>query len=54
MTRALSFVTAMLVAGAAAHPLLQAPDPAAPNPDSAYSIGPDSLPRPRIVRRPPG
>jgi enterochelin esterase family protein len=50
MTRALSFVTAMLVAGAAAHPLLQAPDPAAPNPDTAYSIGPDSLPRDGVAK----
>ena len=50
MTRALSFATAILVAGAAAHPLLQTPDPAAPNPDSAYSIGPDSLPRDGVAK----
>lgn len=50
MTRALSFATAILVAGTAAHPLLQTPDPAAPNPDSAYSIGPDSLPRDGVAK----
>jgi enterochelin esterase-like enzyme len=45
MTRALSASAAIIVAGTLAQGSSQAPTPQPPNPDSAYSIGPDSLPR---------
>ncbi len=38
------------VVGSAAQPLLQAPDAEAPNPDSAYSLGPDSLARDGVAK----
>ncbi len=38
------------VVGSAAQPLLQAPDAQAPNPDGAYSLGPDSLARDEVAK----
>jgi enterochelin esterase-like enzyme len=50
MTRALSIATAIVVAGTLAHTTSQSPDPQPPNPDSAYSLGPDSLPREGVAK----
>jgi enterochelin esterase-like enzyme len=50
MHRASALATALIVCAATAHAFLQAPDPQAPNPDSAYSLGPDSFPRDGVAK----
>ncbi|MGH9310692.1 MAG: alpha/beta hydrolase [Vicinamibacterales bacterium] len=51
MPRALPLiVTTLVVSASVGAAFFQAPDPQAPNPDSAYSLGPDSLPRDGVAR----
>lgn len=49
-TRALAVALAFLAASVAAAAYLQTPEPQAPNPDSAYQIGPDSSAREGVAK----
>ncbi|MGH9372729.1 MAG: alpha/beta hydrolase [Vicinamibacterales bacterium] len=50
MSRSLPPVAAIMITAAVVHGFVQAPDPQAPNPDSAYQLGPDSFAREGVAK----